>query len=278
MRRRFFIIGAAKSGTTTLFRCLARHSDICACTIKEPAFYCSIRTPSQRAEYEALFPHSAQHQWSCEATTDYTKSPSHAGVAQRIAADVPDARLIYLVRDPIRRAFSHYVHNLVHNAHHAATALRFREAIRVHTHYTDVSKYAMQLQPYRDVFAKDQVLVLQFERLAGDPESVINTVLSFLGLPTPPLIGEGFHRNRSANRRIMRKPWAKFLNAYPRLNPLLGVLPKALLTRAAPHYDDELDEAVEDSLVAALRDDVRSLIDAWDIDLALWNTKFSRSQ
>src|SRR5690242_15477606 len=98
----FFIIGAMKAGTTSLYKHLAGHPDIYASPRKEPRIFRDAGDPErQRREFLALFEGRRNERWCFEASTAYTKYPKRSGVAERLRAIVPDARLVYLVRNPI---------------------------------------------------------------------------------------------------------------------------------------------------------------------------------
>ena len=100
----FIVIGAPKCGTTTLCHLLAQHPQVFMCTPKEPAFF-SREEIYQRglAWYESLFEPGRDKKLRGEGTTGYTASLSDVVASSRIAQHLPDARLIYCVRHPIRR-------------------------------------------------------------------------------------------------------------------------------------------------------------------------------
>ena len=97
---------------------------------------------------------------------------------ERIAAFNPDARFIYLLRDPIERAISHHWHMVRHHAEHRPIA----KAIRCDPQYAAVSYYAMQLRPFLERFGRGRVLVLIHERLVADPAGVMRGLYQWLGV------------------------------------------------------------------------------------------------
>ena len=88
-----------------------------------------------------------------EASSSYTKLPLAPGVSERIAAFNPEARFIYLLRDPVERAISHYWHMVRHHAEHRPIA----EAVRRDPQFVAVSHYSMQLRPFLEQFGRERV-------------------------------------------------------------------------------------------------------------------------
>lgn len=186
-----FLIGAMKSGTTTLHELLAQHPEVSMSEPKEPCYFVP---PDQlknlwpemwrmgfcknESAYLALFKNKPQALFFGESSTDYSKRPRVDGVAKRIAAFNPDARFVYIMRDPIERTISHYWHMVENRGELRAP----REAIRNDPHYTDVSHYAYQLQPYIEHFGRERVYALTFEELKHDPQAAVHAVFKWLGI------------------------------------------------------------------------------------------------
>src|SRR4029079_2322923 len=100
----FIVIGAMKAGTTSLARYLGEHPDVFVCSPKEPQFFIESGTWDRGvAWYRELFAGGRDSIARGEASTDYSKLPRHGGVVDRIAEVAPEARIVYLVRDPIER-------------------------------------------------------------------------------------------------------------------------------------------------------------------------------
>jgi hypothetical protein len=177
--RYFFIIGAMKAGTTSLFKYLADHPELCPSTRKEPRVF---RDPGdvseQRRDLERLFGGRTGEPWCFEGSTSYAKYPKFPGVPERLREAVPDARFIYLVRNPVERTWSHYVHNVAHGRENRPFALALRERPQ----YTDFSRYHMQLEQYHAIFPRDRVLVQVFEEMIADPGATVRTICEFLGV------------------------------------------------------------------------------------------------
>lgn len=188
-----FLIGAMKSGTTTLHELLARHPELAMSEPKEPCWFVppallETHWPEMwrkefwksEAAYLALFPDKPRARYRGESSTDYAKRPRIDGVAERIAACSPDARFVYIMRDPVERTISHYWHMVELRGEQRSPL----EAIRCEPHYTEVSHYDFQLAPYLDRFGADRVHVLTFEELKRDPQSAVRGVFAWLGVET----------------------------------------------------------------------------------------------
>jgi hypothetical protein len=93
---------------------------------------------------------------------------------------VPDARFVYLVRDPVDRIWSQYLHNMAHGRE----ARPLMTALCEDPQYLAISRYHEQLAQYLEVFAKERILVQVFEEMVADPAGTVRTVCSFLGVDT----------------------------------------------------------------------------------------------
>ena len=111
----FFIVGAPRAGTTSLYRYLRRHPQVFMPAVKEPHFFANINPdPDQRhlfpamdeGQYVRLFRGALHYRAIGEASPSYLVTK---GAAERIKARVPNAKIIMLLRDPTERAFSHYL-------------------------------------------------------------------------------------------------------------------------------------------------------------------------
>jgi hypothetical protein len=111
----FIVIGAMKAGTTSLYHYLRHHEQVFMPKVKELDFFVEeMNWPRGIHWYTQQFAGAAAGVLaSGEASTSYSKYPQHAGVPERMAATVPDVKLLYVVRDPIARIRSHYRHRVL---------------------------------------------------------------------------------------------------------------------------------------------------------------------
>ena len=192
----FFIVGAAKAGTTSLHAYLQQHPDVFMSGLKEPHYFSSFAVKKQfdnfmpvirdPGEYQDLFAGSE----SCKAVGD--ASPSYLcdrHAASRIKSAVPDAKIIISLRNPVQRAFSQYLmeYHEGNETESFAKALR-KDELRpekgwgVSFQYVDLGLYADQVERYLEVFGPKNVLVILFEDFVRDIPAAMLQIAGFLDI------------------------------------------------------------------------------------------------
>ncbi len=192
VRRRpnLFVIGAMKSGTTSLHEYLNTHPQIAMSEWKEPAFFVEELTWRRGHDwYLTLFENDERYRYLGESSTHYTRLPVFQGVAERLYRFNPDARLIYIMRNPLDRTVSHYWHNTqIRDFKGGGGEPRsLLKAVRQDPQYLAFSDYATQLEPYINRFGREALYVLTFETLVQDPQRELDNIYQWLGLPSHPL-------------------------------------------------------------------------------------------
>ncbi|MFL6240289.1 MAG: sulfotransferase family protein [Actinomycetes bacterium] len=196
------VIGAAKAGTTSLWAYLDAHPDVFMAPDKELHFFDLDSNWSRGVDwYAGHFDGSDGYAIVGEATPAYARYPHRPNAAERAAAVVPDARLIYLVRDPVERARSHVVHEM----RHGRERLDLAAALSANPMYLDTSRYAMQLRQWLAHYRREAVLVVESERLRSDPETTLRSIYRFLCveelvLPDTIVVNESAQALRSSPR------------------------------------------------------------------------------
>ena len=189
-RPNLFIIGAMKSGTTSLHEYLDTHPQIAMSDTKEPGYFVEELSLAKGVTwYLNLFAQDNRFQYRGESSTHYTKLPVYRGVADRLHRFNPDARLIYIMRDPFERLVSHYWHN-VRDVVHGGELRPLLRAVKERPDYLAFSDYAMQLTPYLDRFGPQAIYTLTFEALIEDPQREFDRLCQWLGLPPAPIASE----------------------------------------------------------------------------------------
>ncbi len=186
-----FVIGAMKSGTTSLHEFLGLHPSIQMSSFKEPSFFvdaAEMRKFRPEKEplpfmvdeglYLSLFNTDKNAVYFGESSTRYTKLPFLTGVAERIADYSPNARFIYIMRDPIERTISHYWHRVLFHAEHRPMP----EAIAEQAEYRALSHYAMQLAPYIEIVGRENIKAVTSEELSADPVATLQSIFAWLDL------------------------------------------------------------------------------------------------
>lgn len=181
----FLIIGAMKSGTTSLFELLGRHPDIFVPHWKEPQYFSRDHIFNQGEQwYKNLFVDARPDQRIGEASTCYSRCTEYPLAAERIAARLPDIRLIYLMRHPVERAYSHYGHEMQKRMmYQAGPVLTFEEALEEDREIINAGLYMMQIERYLSLFQREQMLFLTLDELKSTPASLLRKTFVFLGIP-----------------------------------------------------------------------------------------------
>lgn len=155
---------------------LREHPSVYFPDVKEPNY---LTYPGgSRSWYESLYEAAGGAVHRGDASPSYSMFPIFAGVPERAAALVPGARIIYMIRHPVRRMVSHWVQATAAGHEHRA----LEEALVWCSMYYASSCYGMQLARWAEAFHREAVLVLRTEDLQADPESVIERILRHLEL------------------------------------------------------------------------------------------------
>jgi hypothetical protein len=201
-----FIVGAAKSGTTSLHYYLSQHPDIYMSYVKEPHYFSNVKSKIKEEyqqikkgkqyhnliikdedTYLSIFEEGADKIYRGEASGSYLFDPD---AAKKIFEFNPQAKIIIILREPVDRAYSHYkmMYGLGGENHR-----EFLKAItedqkdndrvfgRAHL-YLELGQYYEQIQRYSAYFAASQILILKFEDFIKDPQNQLKKVFSFLDL------------------------------------------------------------------------------------------------
>ncbi len=268
----FLVIGAAKSGTSSLFAYLRGHPEVFMSTPKELHFF-SHGWDRGLEHYESFFEGSGDYRARGEASTSYTQAPRFDGVPARVAKALPDVRLVYLIRNPVDRIRSQYVHYV----DRGREGRPLEQAVRENPDYLDTSRYAYQLGLYLEHFERDQVLVISTDQLRDSRTETMGEVYRFLGVdPDAPIRPFDRELNRSADKRrapALVDSGRRFL----RRSRVGRHLPRSVLARghqlvSRPFPKDvavvspELEKWIWDELADDLRD-LRTLVRP---DFDLW--------
>jgi Sulfotransferase family len=200
----FLIIGAPKAGTSALHAALTQHPQLFLSGVKEPKYYmCGDSPPPtykgpgdahsnqewiwQRQRYMGLFAPARGDVLCGESTPFYLYNRD---ARRRIATDIPHARLIAVLRDPVDRLYSNWMHLWVDGLEPCEDVVEAvsREPSRVDAgwapfwHYQRLGLYGRQLADLFALFPREQVLLLRYRDLVQEPERTISDVCRFLGV------------------------------------------------------------------------------------------------
>lgn len=272
----FIIVGAMKSGTSTLRDLLTLRHDVFLPPGEVHFFSDEDKYARGMAWYESLFSAATDAVAVGEKTPTYAYLPECAG---RIHTALPEVKLVWLFRDPVARTYSHYWHSVKNGSER----LPFRAAIATEADrvgkdpwrgYQRRSMYHEQVERYLKLFPRTQMHFLLLEHLLRDPLRETNSLLSFLGVerlaqaPPLPRSNQTFiPRNRTtqwAIRRVFRprtRPY-QFLSRFNR--------------RATPGYPP-LDPALRAQLRDTFVRPNQRLAELTGLDLAVWNAADRRN-
>lgn len=263
-----------KCGTTSLHNYLDGHPDICMSTPKEPDYFTG--TSDRDLEwYRQCFSGPAAEYG--ESSTNYTKYPGFQGVPERMHRLVPDVKLLYLVRDPIERALSHYTHNRLHGREEEPVEAAFLPVEE--SHYLQTSRYYLQIAQYLGYFSRERILVVQSERLREQRGAVMRRIFDFLGVSTA--IDEScFETEYHSTSQKLPPVLSSFLQETGIGNTLTDVgealLPQSLLDWGREQLSTDVDRPilkgdVRKEVQSFLKQDAEQLRAQFDSDFCDWS-------
>lgn len=268
----FFLVGAAKSGTTTLYAGLRAHPDVYMPALKEPHVYAYLASPptashlyadeaSARRRYGELYKGVSGERAVGEASTTNLVVP---GAAALIARDAPAARIVAILRHPVDRAFSHFSHFVSAGGEDLddfAAAVREESSRQAAGYpftyqYLGWSRYSAQLRPFFELFGRERVLVHLYDDLCRDA-GVLRSTFRFLDVddarPLPPVGHHNETRPPAAGRGLRRR----------------------LLRRRGPTVEPSrptLDPSLRAELTASFAEEISRLEDLLQRDLTRWRS------
>lgn len=216
-----FLIGASKSGSSALHAYLSLHPDISASLEKEPCYFVDqaeletawpIRARHAHSHdleaYLSLWPNAESARYRVEGSVYYSQAPHRSGVPERIAKMCPDARIIYVVRNPVDRAVAHYWQRFKE----FQEPLPLDRAVKENTLYRDTSDYALQLGMYLEHFDRSQIYIVVAEDLRRNRRETLSNLFDWLGLPFPELSDQDL-RDRHVSPKTSRRTRFPFVRA-----------------------------------------------------------------
>ncbi|QIL90631.1 sulfotransferase family protein [Microbulbifer harenosus] len=218
----FVIIGAMKSATTTLYEQLRLLDGIFMPDLKEPNFFSDDRQYKRGLDYyRKLFEAAKEGDIIGEASTHYTKLPTYPDTLKRLSGALPNAKLIYVMRHPVDRLVSQYIHEWSCNN----IRVDLNEAIERHPELISYSCYHQQLTPYLLHFGAENILPVFFERIRAYPQAELTRVANFIGYTGKVCWHEALSQTNVSSERLRSTAFSRFLIK----NPLLTALRRALV-------------------------------------------------
>ena len=253
----FIVIGAMKAGTTSLYHYFSQHPEIGMSRRKELDFF---KTEADFAKglgwYAAQFP--SGYRVLGESSPNYSKCHLFPGVAERLHSVLPEVLLIYLVRHPVDRAVSHYVHRVAAGRESRPIETVFEDL--EHNPYILPGAYMFQLRQFLKFYPAEHILIVDAGDLLNDRASTMSGIFKFLGV-NDRFRSKSFssmHHTSSAKRRasvftkaMRRIPGASHVASHRLLLRVLGkttgakverpMVSAALSARLLDYYRDDID-------------------------------------
>ena len=303
----FLIVGAPKAGTTALHSALTQHPEVFMSSPKEPKYWlCDDAPPPawrgpgdahsqqewiwRRGDYERIFERAPGHQLRGESTPFYLWS---RGAHRRIAEALPEVRVIAVVRDPIDRAYSNWMHLWSDGLEPEADFVRAFELQEERVadgwapfwRYRDLGLYGEQLAHLYGHVERERVLVLRYRDVIDEPATAVDRACRFLGI-TEGLV-ESIPRDNS--RQFVHPGWRpRVLGPTIRLGAALGAFAPpqvwrrasiplvALLAGPGENHRPHLDSAQRKRLLPAFAEDIDLLSRLTGEDFGDWLSTSSR--
>jgi hypothetical protein len=294
----FILIGAQKAGTTALYHYLRQHPEVYMPEVKEPGFFafegeeldyrnaagdpasiCSY-TITDPEEYKRLFDGVGKETAVGEATTLYLHSEK---AVSRIRTHVPDAKIIAVLRHPVDRAYSAYMHAIrkgqepIDDFETAleAEARRIQDGWGFLWRYETLSRYAAPVRRYLEAFGREQVRVYLFEDFVEAPSALVQDVYDFIGCDP------GFEPDTDVRYNASGTPkrqWVEWFLGRPHTvkEVIKPLIPESLRKRTAIWLRNQnlekpkLSQHARQRLAHRFEDDIRELQTLLDRDLCHW--------
>lgn len=234
------IAGAARSGTSFLAAQLSAHPNIDPGSVKEPNFFSRAHEQGEQW-YDSLFRPREPGLLRMDASVSYTY-PQYPLALSRLAAAAPEAYVVYIVRDTVPRAVSHYLY--YRHYFNQESAVSFGAALDSNELYAGASDYRRWLDDLYATYPKNRVLIVPFSAATAQDNAVADEVCKALGLPMLAARDQGAqaHKNdvvvfrspalRFVSRKLRRSRW------YPVVRERLGATRlrrvRSLVTKKAP--------------------------------------------
>ncbi len=221
----FIVIGAMKCGTSSLAAQLGAQAGVFMTTPKEPNYFSNDEVFEQGSQwYAELFAQTAPGQLCGEASTHYTKLPTYPQTVDRIArAFEHPPRFVYLIRDPVVRAVSHYIHEW-------STGLMgsdITQAFGTHNELVSYGCYAQQIAPYVERFGRDSIYLSSLETLKAAPQTELERICAHIGHTGPVQWENELGQQNVSAERVRPLPAHKLLVD----NPVATVLRRGLVPK-----------------------------------------------
>jgi Sulfotransferase domain len=280
----FMIIGAMKSGTTTIANILAKHPSVGFCHRKEPDFFSKdLNWRLHLKDYEKLYEsHKGSQKVLGEASTTYTCIPEfNPKICQDLYEFNPNLKFIYIMREPVNRVISHYMHDYVRQR----LDIPIEQAIQSFTPLLNRGRYYSQIYPFIERFGRSNVLLITFENFLQDKVGVLKEIANFLEIDFDSFKDyDDIHSNQTlgkmkGNVKVENILSSRFFQTIKKIVPgyIWEKSENALhiLTKRVLHERTEISLQTKHLILQLLRADLLKLEELLNRPLIEWNLPYS---
>ena len=225
----YIVIGAMKCGTSTLASQLGAQKGLFMTDPKEPNYFSDDGVFAKGAGwYGDLFTGAEADDLTGEASTHYTKRPELPKTLERMTAALPEVKLVYMIRNPMARLVSHYIHEWSQGV----LSVPLEAALESHTPLVDYGRYGWQVAPFIEAYGEEAVLLTSLERLKSDQHSELQRVAAHLGFEGAVAWIDDMATENVSSERVRRLPMHGLTVDNPVATALRRVfVPKAVRNR-----------------------------------------------
>lgn len=221
----FIVIGAMKCGTSTLAAQLGAQQGLFMTEPKEPNYFSDDKVHARGPDwYASLFAPAAPGDLRGEASTHYTKRPDYPQTLPRMQAALPEVRLVYMIRNPLVRLVSHYIHAWSEGT----VSDPLETALTHHTSLVEYGLYGWQIAPFVETYGREAVLLTSLERLKMEPDAELARIAAHIGHDGSVSWRDDLETQNVSAARIRKLPLHGLLVS----NPLATTLRRALVPNA----------------------------------------------
>ncbi|TWU18075.1 sulfotransferase family protein [Allorhodopirellula heiligendammensis] len=259
----FIVIGGMKCMTSTLHDQLALQPGICMSDPKEPNYFSDDDVYARGPQwYQSIWGEGQTSDLYGESSTHYTKLPTYPDTIDRLCQYCPNAKLIYVMRHPIDRLVSHYIHQWTMNV----IDCPIDEAIDQFPELIAYSRYAYQLQPFIETYGTENILPVFFRRLRDHSQSELERICRYLEYPGQPQ-WRSLPASNVSSERIRDNAWRDRLVYAPGISWVRrNLVPRSVREQVKSWWRlrqrPQLSDASQRRLKAVFNDDLR-LLSGW---------------
>ena len=269
----FVIIGAQKSATTLLADQFRRHPEVSFCHRKEPHYFSRESNWAENIDdYHGLYTQRPGHIYG-EASTTYSRFPLYPHVPSVLRDYNPELKLIYVVRDPIERMKSAYMHSYAKGR----VRIKIDEALLERSFFLNVSRYGVQIRWYLEQFPPEQLLLLTFEEVIGDAAGTWEKLSHHLGIANPDIST----LNCGAKNAATDFQWTPHFRGKKALNRIIRKVPGLRRVRPPAFFVSEwgsrpeLTLETQQALWRLLEEDVRFVEEYLGQEMSHWRERYT---